>query len=155
MELTSTSITDGADIALRYAEGDSGGENVTPQLSWSGAPDDTKSFAITIYDPDAPTGSGWWHWVAADIPASVTEIGEGAGAPAGAREAENDFGYVGYGGACPPPGPAHRYIHTVHALSVKSLDAPADASSAVLRMNIMTNSLDQASITGTFAQPDQ
>src|SRR3954465_14424129 len=113
-----------------------GGQNVSPQLSWSGAPAGTKSFALTLYDPDAPTGSGWWHWVVYDIPATATELPQGAGSgkaplPAGTVQGKTDFGAAGYGGAGPPPGDKpHRYVFTVYALKVDKLDLPADASPA-------------------------
>ncbi|MEL4505604.1 YbhB/YbcL family Raf kinase inhibitor-like protein [Luteococcus sp. H138] len=151
MEITSTSITEGADIALTYAEQGAGGQNVSPELSWSGAPEGTQSFAITIYDPDAPTGSGWWHWVAVDLPGDVTSVPEGGPLPDGVREWVTDYGYEGYGGPCPPPGPAHRYIHTVHALPFDKLPVPDEATSAQVRFTILANELASASITGMFA----
>jgi hypothetical protein len=94
------------------------GENISPDLAWSGAPKETKSFAIMAYDPDAPTGSGWWHWVAFNIPADTTQLVAGASGkmPAGTIESRTDFGKPGYGGPCPPPGKAHRYIFHVYAL---------------------------------------
>ncbi|MGO4958154.1 YbhB/YbcL family Raf kinase inhibitor-like protein [Luteococcus sp. Sow4_B9] len=151
MELTSKSYADGETIPLKYAEQGAGGENVKPQLSWSGAPEGTESFAITIFDPDAPTGSGWWHWVLVDLPADVTELDEDADLPAGVREWVTDYGYEGYGGPCPPPGAAHRYIHTVHALPFKTLPVPDAATSAQVRFTILANQLDSASLTGMFA----
>ncbi|MDU1726181.1 MAG: YbhB/YbcL family Raf kinase inhibitor-like protein, partial [Cutibacterium avidum] len=108
MEITSTSIKEGQPIALAYAHTDAGGKNVSPQLSWTPGPEGTKSYAITIYDPDAPTGSGFWHWILADIPADVTSLDEGGPLPSGVREWTNDYQEDGYSGACPPPGPAHR-----------------------------------------------
>src|SRR5262249_32013324 len=114
------------------------GKNLSPALQWSGAPAGTKSFAVTLYDPDAPTGSGWWHWVVFNIPASTTSLPEGAGStdgahlPAGAAQGKTDFGAPGFGGACPPPGDKpHRYIFTVYALKTDKLDASADASPAM------------------------
>ncbi len=151
MELTSTSIPAGTNIDLRYAEQGAGGENVRPALAWSDAPEGTRSFAITCYDPDAPTGSGWWHWVAVDIPADVTSLEEGAELPSSVREWVNDYGYVGYGGPCPPPGPAHHYVFTVYAMPTEKLDVPDDARSAPLRFTILAQALDEASFTGLFA----
>jgi len=124
---------------------------VRPALSWDDAPEGTKSFAITIYDPDAPTGSGWWHWIVVDIPADVTSLGENADLPASAREWVNDYGYRGYGGPCPPPGPAHHYVHTVHALPFERIPVDDGTPSAPLRFTILTNQLASASTTGLFA----
>lgn len=154
MKLESTAIPADSTIELKYAEQGSGGQNVIPDLRWSEAPAEAKSFAITIYDPDAPTGSGWWHWVAIDIPANLTGIDEGGPLPEAAREWVNDYGYVGYGGACPPPGPAHRYVHTVYALPTEHLELPQEATSAQVRFTILANAIDQASFTATFAQPE-
>lgn len=132
------------------------GENVSPQLSWSGAPKGTKSFVVTVYDPDAPTGSGWWHWVVYDIPASVTSLPQGAGGgeglPAGAMQGRTDFGAPGYGGACPPPGKPHRYVFTVFALKVEKLDVPADASPAYVGFMTHMNQLAKASLTVKYGR---
>ncbi len=115
------------------------GSNVSPELSWSNPPAGTKSFVVTAYDPDAPTGSGWWHWVVYDIPASVHQLPQGAGGgtglPEGAVQGKTDFGSTGYGGACPPPGKPHRYVFTVYALKVEKLDVPADATPAFIGFN--------------------
>ena len=150
MELSSTSITPYTAIHLKYCERGAGGQNVSPALSWSGAPAGTRSYAVTVFDPDAPTGSGWWHWIAYDIPADVTDLAEGGPLPDGTRQALNDYGYRGYGGACPPPGPPHRYVHTVYALDVDKLDADENGSHASVRFALMANVLDQASLTATF-----
>lgn len=127
------------------------GGNTSPQLSWTGVPAGTRSFAVTVYDPDAPTGSGWWHWVVYDIPATVRALPAGAGAaggtrlPAGARQARNDFGRRAYGGACPPAGaPAHHYRFTVYALRVAKLPVPADASPALVGYLIHADRLGRA-----------
>jgi Raf kinase inhibitor-like YbhB/YbcL family protein len=135
------------------------GKNVSPALKWSGAPKDTKSFAVTVYDPDAPTGSGWWHWVVYNIPASAHELPEGAGTadgkglPAGSLQAKTDFGAPGFGGACPPQGDKpHRYIFTVYALKTDKLDAPADASAALIGFMIHANQLAKASFTAKYGR---
>jgi len=133
------------------------GGNQSPQLEWSGAPKGTKSFAVTVYDPDAPTGSGWWHWVVYDIPASVTRLDGGVGTtgklPDDVKQGRNDFGALGFGCACPPPGSKpHRYIVTVHALKVEKLDVPADASPALIGYMLNANRLGTAKITGLYSR---
>ncbi|MCC7122099.1 MAG: YbhB/YbcL family Raf kinase inhibitor-like protein [Gammaproteobacteria bacterium] len=133
------------------------GDNLSPQLAWSGAPAETKSYAITCYDPDAPTGSGFWHWVVANIPAQVAALPRGAGDPAsgrmpvGALEVRTDFGKPGYGGPCPPPGAhVHRYIFTVHAVSMTQLPVTADTSAAIVGFYLNFNTLAKASLIGLF-----
>lgn len=135
------------------------GKNVSPALKWSGAPAGTKSFALTVYDPDAPTGSGWWHWVVYNIPAGTTELPEGAGSadgkglPAGSVQGRTDFGAPGFGGACPPAGDKpHRYVFTVHALKTEKIEAPADASAALIGFMINANRLGQASFTAKYGR---
>ena len=136
------------------------GKNVSPALKWSGAPSGTRSYAVTVYDPDAPTGSGWWHWVVYNIPASTTELPEGAGAPdgkgalpAGAVQGRTDFGSAGFGGACPPPGDKpHRYIFTVHALKADKIDLPADASAALVGFMVNANRLAKASFEAKYGR---
>jgi hypothetical protein len=135
------------------------GQNVSPALKWSGAPKDTKSFAVTVYDPDAPTGSGWWHWVVYNIPAGTTELAEGAGTadgkglPAGTSQGRTDFGAPGFGGACPPKGDKpHRYIFTVHALKTDKIDVPADASAALVGFMINANRIGKASFEAKYAR---
>lgn len=133
------------------------GENVSPALEWSGAPKDTKSFAITVYDPDAPTGSGWWHWTVVNIPATVTKLEEGASGmkklPEGAVEGRTDFGKPGWGGACPPTGDKpHRYIFTVHALKTDKLQVDNEASGAMVGFNVNANSIGKASFTVKFGR---
>lgn len=136
-----------------------GGNNQSPVLQWSGAPAGTQSFAVTVYDPDAPTGSGWWHWMVVNIPAEVQALAANAGdksgahLPAGARQMRNDYGICAWGGMCPPPGDKpHRYIFTVHALSVPLLDIPADATTAVGGFMIHANTLATATFTSTYAR---
>lgn len=134
------------------------GDNVSPSLEWSGAPKETKSFAVTAYDPDAPTGSGWWHWVVYNIPANVTKLDAGAGStkpdalPQGAQQGNTDFGKPGYGGPCPPPGKPHHYIFTVYALKTDKLDIPQGATAAFVGFNIHGNMLGKATLTATYGR---
>mgnify|MGYP003946682889 FL=1 len=146
--LTSTDITDGGVLpdAQVAAKG-----NSSPQLSWSGAPEGTKSYAITVYDPDAPTGSGFWHWTVANIPADVTELPAGGPVPSGAVEGRTDYGAPGFGGAAPPPGHGpHRYIFTVFAVDADKLDVTPDNSGAVFGFNLHFHTLAKATITATY-----
>lgn len=129
------------------------GQNISPALSWSGAPAGTKSFAITVYDPDAPTGSGWWHWVVFDLPADVKGLPLGAGTPGkagmpkGAVQSRTDYGKPGYGGPCPPKGHGpHQYIITVYALKTAKLGLDADASPAVVGFTLNSQMIAKASI---------
>ena len=148
--VTSSDVTDGSPIELTFAHDSAGGQNVSPQLSWSGAPEGTKSYTITCFDPDAPTGSGFWHWVLFNVPATTTELARGAAAPAGAGEARNDFGESGYGGAAPPPGDRpHRYVFAVHALGA-ALDVDASAAPAYVGFNATFNVLARATLRPTF-----
>ncbi len=134
------------------------GKNISPPLRWSGAPAGTESFALTVFDPDAPTGSGWWHWVVYDIPASVSELPQGAGnaagqLPAGTVQGRTDFGAPGYGGPCPPAGDKpHRYIFTVYALKTAKLDVPSGSSAAMVGFTINANKLASASITARYGR---
>jgi len=135
------------------------GGNVSPSLSWKNAPAGTKSFAVTVYDPDAPTGSGWWHWVMFNIPADVDSLRAGAGnadrsqAPKGAVQSRTDFGTPGYGGPCPPQGDKpHRYIFTVYALKVDKIDADENASGALVGFMLNANKLGKASLTATYGR---
>jgi len=134
------------------------GKNVSPALKWSVATEDTTSFAVTVSDPDAPTGSGWWHWVVFNIPATATELPEGVaadgkGLPAGATQGRTDFGAPGFGGACPPKGDKpHRYIFTVYALKTDKLDVPADGTAAMVGFNINANKLASASFTAKYGR---
>ncbi len=135
------------------------GKNISPELSWQGEPAGTKSFAVTVYDPDAPTGSGWWHWVTFNIPADVHHLPANAGdpasglAPAGAVQSRTDFGRPGYGGACPPAGDApHRYQFTIFALDTEKLPLDADASPAMVGFNLQRHALARARITVTYGR---
>lgn len=151
--LTSTSIAEGQQLnAAQVFQGfGCEGGNAAPDLAWSGAPDGTKSFAITVYDPDAPTGSGWWHWFAFNIPADVTSLPAGQGMPDGTVELTNDYGTVGFGGACPPPGEVHRYQFTVHALGAE-LEIDASVSNALAGFMVNANALDKATITAVYTR---
>ena len=158
--VTSTDVTDGAALPAAHtskAFGVPGGEDLSPQLSWSGFPAETKSFAITCYDPDAPTGSGFWHWAVADIPASVTELAAGAGTPgsaelpAAALTLANSAGFAGYIGAAPPEGHgAHRYFFVVHAVDVESLGIDASARPEFLGFNLHFHTLARAYLVPVF-----
>ena len=154
MRLSSTDLQSGKMLSLKQVFKGFGceGENLSPQLSWSGAPEGTKSFAITVYDPDAPTGSGWWHWTAFNIPRHITSLAGGADlSKIGAIEARTDYGSTGFGGACPPPGDkAHRYLFRVYALSEEKLPLDASASGALVGYYILSNSLGMAEIIASY-----
>jgi Raf kinase inhibitor-like YbhB/YbcL family protein len=151
--LTSNDIRDGGVLpdAQVKAKGD-----LSPHLAWSGAPEGTRSYAVTCYDPDAPTGSGFWHWTVANIPSDVTGLAAGAGSPGGdlpkgAVQGRTDYGPPGFGGAAPPPGHGpHRYIFTVFAVDTERLDVTADDSGAVFGFNLHFHTLAKASITATY-----
>ena len=160
-KLESPSIKPGATLSDQQVFNGMGcnGKNVSPALHWTGAPAGTKSFAVTLYDPDAPTGSGWWHWVLVNVPASTTSLPEGAGSPnegklpPGSVQGRTDFGTTGFGGACPPPGDKpHRYIFTVYALKTEKLDVPADASAALVGFMIHANALGSAMLTAKYGR---
>ncbi|GFG99425.1 YbhB/YbcL family Raf kinase inhibitor-like protein [Mycobacterium timonense] len=157
--LTSQSVTDGQSLAKPQVSGimGAGGEDVSPHLSWSGFPDGTRSFAVTVYDPDAPTASGFWHWAVANLPADVTELAEGAGdgsnLPGDALTLVNDAGLRRYLGAAPPAGHGpHRYYIAVHAVDTDKLDLPEDASPAFLGFNLFQHAIARAVIHATYEQ---
>jgi Raf kinase inhibitor-like YbhB/YbcL family protein len=149
--LTSGDVRAGQPIPQRFwGCTDSG---VSPQLSWTGAPAGTRGYAVTLFDPDAPTGSGFWHWVAWDLPAGTTSLPTGAALPAGAVNGTNDGGGLGYTGPCPPVGDiTHHYVFTVVALGVPSLQLPADTHAAVVGFVIGQNALASATFTATARQ---
>ena len=149
--LSSTDVRDGEPLDDTFAHDSVGGSNVSPQLSWSGFPEDTRGFVVTCFDPDAPTGSGFWHWVLVNVPASVTELPRGADLPEGAFCVRNDYGQATYGGAAPPPGDRpHRYVFAVHALDVERLDVPAEASPAFVGFNLAFHTLARATLRPTY-----
>ncbi len=159
--VSSTDVADGDVLPKRLVSGalGAGGEDQSPQLSWSGFPERTRSFAVTVYDPDAPTASGFWHWAVANIPASVTELQSGAGdrdgsgLPEGAVQLRNDAGFPGFVGAAPPAGHGpHRYLVTVHAVDVDRLEVPPDASPAFLGFNLFSHTVARAVLVGTHEQ---
>lgn len=151
--VTSTDVTDGQ--PLSDAQVNAGGDS-SPQLSWSGAPEGTKSFVVTCFDPDAPTVSGFWHWNAIDLPADTTELAAGAGAsddslPGQAFHVRNDGGGHAFMGAAPPEGDqVHRYFFVVHAVGEETLGVDADASPAVVGFNLAFKTLGRAIIQGTY-----
>ena len=161
ISLRSDSFADGdylgADHVLSedYGFGCAGG-NTSPHLAWSDAPEGTKSFAVTCYDPDAPTGSGFWHWVVVNIPANATELALGAGGPGGslpegALQTRTDFGAPGWGGPCPPQGDhPHRYIFTVFAVGEETLPVEADTSAAVVGFMLNFNTVEKATLMGLY-----
>lgn len=157
-KLTSTDISQGKTMstAQEFQGFGCNGGNLSPQLSWTGAPAGTEAFAVFAYDPDAPTGSGWWHWQIVNIPKEVTTLAAGAGdpgkkiTPAGSVSIKNDYGIVGFGGACPPKGHgAHRYQFTVYALS-KKLELPEGASGALTGYMVGAHSLASSTIEALY-----
>lgn len=157
--LHSTDIAEGETLATPHLSGifGAGGEDRSPQLSWSGFPEDTRSFAVTAYDPDAPTASGFWHWAVFNIPATVTELRSGAGdasgsgIPEGAVTLKGDGGVRQFLGAAPPPGHGpHRYFFVVHALDVDTLDADEDTTPAALGFTMFGHTLARATLTAVY-----
>ena len=135
------------------------GKNISPALYWEGAPEGTKSFAVTVYDPDAPTGSGWWHWIIFNIPANINELPKNAGdlksglAPKASTQSRTDFGSSGYGGAAPPPGDKpHRYQFTVYALNIERIDLDVNASGAMVGFNLNQHVLAKSTITAYYSR---
>ena len=132
-----------------------GGENISPELKWGNIPKGTQSFAITMFDPDAPTDHGWWHWMVINIPANVTFFPRNTGSPKSeffdlGFQTINDYGEIGYGGPCPPPGPAHRYIITIYALEVKGIEVPQNINPQILAEEISKRTIDATAIMGLY-----
>jgi Raf kinase inhibitor-like YbhB/YbcL family protein len=153
MELSSSSIANGASLAADQVKDGCGGKNISPALTWSGEPAGTKSFAITAYDPDAH--GGWWHWAVVDIPAAVQSLpagaGSGAGLPQGAVQSENSFGDAAYGGACPPPGSGpHHYEFAVWALPTASVAVDAHAKAEDVAIFLKSHALASATIIAIY-----
>jgi len=152
--LESDDIADGQHLANAHVFNDWGfsGENQSPQLRWSGFPPETKSFAITCYDPDAPTGSGFWHWILVDVSADVTELPTGAGTEDAkiGIQVRNDYGIKAFGGAAPPPGAPHRYVFTVHALDTETLGIDSSVTGAVAGFNITAHTLARATLVPVY-----
>jgi len=153
--LTSADVSAGQPLQMDQvsALGGAGGRDVSPQLSWSGFPAETKSFALTMYDPDAPTASGFWHWVVANIPVTTTALATGGELPAGAVTLGNDAGLHQYTGAFPPAGHGyHRYFIAVHAVGVERLEVDENASPAYLGFNLFMNAIGRATLIATHEQ---
>ena len=149
--LESDDITDGQPVGQLFVHESLGGGNQSPQLRWSGFPAETKGFVVTCYDPDAPTMSGFWHWVLVNLPVGVTELPRGAGSgtggtlPSGAFHVRNDAGSTAYAGPFPPSGDRpHRYVFTVHALDAERLDVDGSASPALVGFNLTFHTIARA-----------
>lgn len=154
-EVTSDEVTDGSALPLEHVHDSAGGGNISPSLAWSGAPAGTKSFAVTCFDPDAPTASGWWHWLVADLPADTaclpTGAGAGIGLPDGAVQFRTDYGTPGYQGAAPPPGDhPHHYYYVVHALDTEELGLAPDTPAAIVGFHLTAHALARATLVATY-----
>jgi Raf kinase inhibitor-like YbhB/YbcL family protein len=158
-ELRSDDVAEGQMMSENQVYNEFGmtGKNVSPSLSWSGFPEQTKSFAVTCFDPDAPTGSGFWHWIMLNVPASVTSLPAGAGAPDGSRlpgdafHIRNDYGAKGFGGAAPPAGdPPHRYVFAVHALDVEDLEVTDEVTPAIAGFNLRFRTIARATLIPVY-----
>lgn len=160
LQLRSDSFDDGDYLGAEFVLSEDygfgcGGGNRSPHLGWSGAPQGTKSFAVTCYDPDAPTGSGFWHWLVVNIPPDVSELvlgsGDGSGIPEGALQTRTDFGQPGWGGPCPPEGDhPHRYLFTIRAVSEETLAVETDTMPAVVGFNLHFATIESATLMGLY-----
>lgn len=157
--ISSSSLQEGQIVPEHFVFNGFGcsGDNISPALKWQGAPPDTKSFAVTVFDPDAPTDHGWWHWAVVNIPASVTSISEGASnqrtLPREAVEVMTDFKSTGYGGPCPPKGDKpHRYVFTVYALKADKLEVKPKTTGVAIEKKLEDNSLAKASFTVKYGR---
>jgi hypothetical protein len=150
MDVKSAEFTDGTTLATAQVYGKCGGGNISPSLTWSGAPAGTKGFAVTLFDPDAGD-LGWWHWIVFDIPAGTASLPKGGPMPADAVQGTNDFNEVGYSGACPPAGSGvHHYEFTVWALDVMKPPFDATVDGGVIRSFLKQHALGQARITPVY-----
>ena len=155
--VTSADVEPDEPLDTDHVSGQAGGGDVSPQLSWTGAPAGTRGFVVTVFDPDAPTPSGWWHWVVVGLPATVGELARGAGEsddalPDGAFHLRGDDGQWAYAGSYPPPGDRpHRYYFVVHALDTDALEVDRDTSPAVLSFQLLDHTLARAVLVGTYA----
>lgn len=158
--LWSPTVTAGATIGEKHVYNGFGctGPNLSPEFRWEGVPAGTKALALTMYDPDAPTGSGWWHWIVYNLPPDTTKLDAGAGdpnapkLPAGASHGRTDFGAYAYGGPCPPKGDkAHRYVFTLFALKEK-VDVPADASAALIGFQLNAKAIARATLSAAYGR---
>jgi Raf kinase inhibitor-like YbhB/YbcL family protein len=158
LELTSPDFKEGDTMPMKHVFSGMGckGKNVSPALEWSGVPADAKSLALTVYDPDAPSGSGWWHWEVVNIPPRTTKLAEGASAgkmPKGSLQTRNDFGKSEYDGPCPPPGDKpHRYVITIYALKADQLPLEKSSPGAMAGFMINANLIDKATLTVTYGR---
>ncbi len=159
MKIISKDLRDGEKLPERHVFNGMGyqGDNISPHLAWDEVPAGTKSFVVTCYDPDAPTGSGWWHWIVANLPADTRVLPQGSGSglvalPEGAIQTRTDFGKAGYGGAAPPKGETHRYIFTVHALDVEKIDVDEGASGAMVGFNVHFHSRERVDYGDVFVK---
>lgn len=156
-EAASDDVADGERMAMAHVHDSAGGDNTSPAVSWSGAPEGTRSYVVTCFDPDAPIPGGFWHWAAVNIPAGVTSLARGAGAgddslPEGAFHVANDMGTHAYAGAAPPEGDQdHRYYFVVHAVDVADLGVDGSASPAVVSFTLASHTLGRAMVTPTYA----
>lgn len=154
LTVSSDDVRDGEQLTKEFLFDDwgMGGGNQSPQLSWSGAPDGTRSYVVTCFDPDAPTPSGFWHWCVVDLPVSVTSLERGAKIQPPAFEVKNDAGTIGYGGAAPPEGDRpHRYYFVVHAVDVETLGVPPEASCAVVSFNLAFHTLARGMVVPVYS----
>ncbi len=159
LAVRSPDLAAGQDIALSHVYDRSGcsGGNISPALDWRHPPAGTRSFAVLMFDPDA-SGGGWWHWAVFDIPAAVRSLRADAGdppkhlLPPGAIQVRNDFGFLGYGGPCPPPGPPHHYHLTLYALRLSRLGLDVSASPAAVAARVLANALAEAEIVGLYGR---
>jgi Raf kinase inhibitor-like YbhB/YbcL family protein len=155
LEISSPAVGADNTIPQKYTANSFGcsGENVSLPLHWSGVPAEAKSLALTMYDPDAPTGSGFWHWLVVNMPPSAMELAEGAEPPAGAAQGRGDAGVAGYFGPCPPEGDTpHRYVFTIFAVDTEKLDVTAETSGAVVGFMLHFHTIDKASVTYTYGR---